>query len=76
MSKPRRCPKCGSSNVDYSQIVFTDKQNTSILANGYCYVCKAHFREWHDTVFKGSELYSYNPYDGPIGAPVSYPEEE
>ena len=72
MSKAHHCPKCNSANVDYSKIKFDSKRNTSITAYGYCYDCDTHFKERHHTVFKSSAEYDYNPWDGPIGAPVTY----
>ena len=72
MSGTRHCPNCMSTNIDYSEIEFDDDRRISITAYGYCYACKAHFKDNYGVVFKSSSKYDYDPYDGPAGAPVSY----
>lgn len=75
MGKPRSCPLCGSHNVDYSKLSFSDEQNTGIVAKGYCYLCRTHFMEHYDTVFKGSHPYTVNQRKEPAGLSVSRTEE-
>lgn len=76
MSKPRRCPLCGSHNVDYSRPTFSDEQNTGIVVKGYCYLCRTHFMEHYDTVFKGSHPYTVKQREESAGVPVSCTEEQ
>lgn len=72
MAKAHHCPKCGSSVVDYTKILFDNKKNDTITAHGYCHTCKSHFLEFHKTTFVGSAPYTPNPFAGPAGAPVTY----
>lgn len=72
MAKAHHCPKCGSPVVDYTKILFDNKENNTITAHGYCHTCKSHFLEFHKTEFVGSVLYKPNPFKGPAGAPVTY----
>lgn len=72
MAKAHHCPVCNSNNVDYGNLEFTSKFNTSIVAYGHCYDCEADFREHYKTEFQRSEVYEDNPWEGPMGAPVTY----
>ena len=72
MNKAHRCPVCNSNNVDYGDLEFDSKFNTSIVAYGHCYDCEADFREHYKTDYQRSEVYEYNPWEGPAGAPVTY----
>lgn len=67
----RHCPECMSTTVDYSKIEFDDERCISITAYGYCHKCKTHFKDHYGVVFKTCEKYDYDPWDGPMSAPVS-----
>ena len=60
MSKAHHCPVCNSNNVDYGNLEFTSKFNTSIVAYGHCYDCEADFREHYNTDYQRSEVYEDN----------------
>lgn len=71
MSKPRTCPNCGSYVISYLSIAFDSENNRSLTAHCCCHDCGRHFTEHYKTKHTGSALMDYDPWDGPMSAPVS-----
>lgn len=72
MNKPHRCPKCGSKNVAYRSIVWDSRNKKRIVGMCCCHDCNTHFKEHYLTDYQGSEIYEYDPWDGPMSAPVTF----
>lgn len=78
MNSPHHCPKCQSDIIGYLDMSFDADNKKRIIAHGYCHVCGSHFKEHYLTEYQGSEVYEYDPWDGPMSAPVTFstPEEQ
>jgi predicted nucleic-acid-binding Zn-ribbon protein len=72
MNKPHRCPKCGSKNVAYMSIAWDSHNKKRIVGTCCCHDCDTHFKEHYLTDYQGSEIYEYDPWDGPMSAPVTF----
>lgn len=66
------CPVCGSDRTDFMDGFDVHKESNTLVLECFCWGCKQHFTETLKVTPIKSEPHDYNPYDGPLGAPITY----